>query len=370
MAGYRTANLETVSEFMNDGVLKTTLEQPFITESGFRFDQPEIAYKTWGTLNARRDNVVVICHALTGHAAADEWFAGIFGPGRLCDENEKFIICINVPGSSYGSIGPWSVNPKTDRYFKADFPNITIRDMVRFQMLLLDQLDIRGIETVIGGSLGGMQALEFSIMDGRVKSAILMAMGKAHTPWAIGISEAQRAAIYADNKWKDGYYNREEPPVNGLAAARMMAMITYRTPENYQRKFERNLQNEKGQYQVESYLNYQGKKLTSRFDALSYVILTKAMDTHDITRDRSTPPTVLAGVSTPVLVVGVTSDLLYPLSEQQELSALLPNSTLEIIDSEYGHDAFLIEFKQINNAIKQFRQTLQTVKEEKYNVST
>lgn len=355
---------------MNKGVTKTVLEAPFVTERGTEIKNAEVAYKTWGTLNEKRSNVVVICHALTGHAAADEWFGGIFGPGRLCDENEKFIICINVPGSCYGSVGPWSLNPETGEPYRAGFPSISIRDMVKFQMLLLDQLGIREIETVIGGSLGGMQALEFAIMDPRVKSTILMAMGMAHNPWAIGISEAQRAAIYADPNWNNGYYNRESPPASGLAAARMMAMITYRTPENYEHKFGRKLQNEKGQFQVESYLNYQGKKLSSRFDALSYVKLTQAMDTHDVARERGTHAEVLGDVTIPALVVGVSSDLLYPLTSQQDLSRLLPLSTLEIIDSEYGHDAFLIEFKKINNAIKRFRQTLQTVKNEKYNVST
>ena len=186
---------------------------PFTTENGAVFKQADAAYKTWGTLNKQRNNVVVICHALTGHAAADEWFPGIFGKGRLCDPKEHFIICINVPGSSYGSLGPWSVNPDSSEAYRGNFPDITIRDMVQFQMLLLDQLEINGIKTVIGGSMGGMQALEFSIMDERVQSAILIAMGMKHSPWAIGISEAQRAAIYADSKWNNGFYDPIHSPL-------------------------------------------------------------------------------------------------------------------------------------------------------------
>lgn len=340
---------------MNKDVVKTKLQQPFITENGAVFKQADAAYKTWGELNEKRDNVVVICHALTGHAAADEWFPGIFGEGRLCDPEEHFIICINVPGSSYGSLGPWSVNPYSGEMYRGDFPPITIRDMVRFQMLLLNQLEINGIKTVIGGSMGGMQALEFSIMDERVQSAIFIAMGMKHSPWAIGISEAQRAAIFADNKWNNGFYDRSNPPSDGLSAARMMAMITYRTPGNYEQKFGRDFQEkDKKQFRVESYLQYQGKKLSSRFDALSYVSLTRAMDSHDISRDRAAAEEVLAAIDIPVQVISITSDRLYPPVEQQELARLLPRGFYGEITSEYGHDAFLIEFEQLNNIINPF----------------
>jgi homoserine O-acetyltransferase len=340
---------------MNKDVVKTTLQKPFVTENGFVFEQAEVAYKTWGSLNENRDNVVLVCHALTGHAAADEWFPGIFGEARLCDPSNHFIICINVPGSCYGSLGPWAVNPESGEPYRGDFPAITIRDMVHFQMLLLDQLEIRGIKTVIGGSMGGMQALEFSIMDERVQSAILIAMGMNHSPWAIGISEAQRGAIYADSKWKGGFYDLENPPTDGLSAARMMAMITYRTPENYSQKFSRNgQQGTKDQFQVESYLNYQGQKLAARFDALSYVALTKAMDSHDIARNRKPAEEVLSEIDLPVQVIAITSDRLYPPSEQKELVQHLPQGSYSEVESEYGHDAFLIEFEQLNAIINPF----------------
>lgn len=336
---------------MNQGITITKLNEPFVTESGHRFEKAEAAYKTWGTLNEPANNVVLICHALTGHAAADEWFPGVFGAGRAADPDEDFIICINVPGSCYGSLGPWSVNPDTGEPYRGDFPEITIRDMVRFQMQLLDQLGIRGIRRVIGASLGGMQALEFCIMDSRIQSAILIAMGKAHTPWAIGISHAQRAAITGDAGWRGGFYDREKGPAGGIAAARMMAMITYRTPEDYNRKFGRKLQNEDGQFQVESYLNYQGEKLAKRFDALSYILLTKAMDSHDVSRGRGSYEQVLNRVEIPVQVIGIESDHLYPVAEQKELAALLPDGRYFEISSDYGHDAFLIEFEQLNRLI-------------------
>jgi homoserine O-acetyltransferase/O-succinyltransferase len=344
---------------MNQGIQITNLEQPFITESGFRFEEPEVAYKTWGRLNTERDNVILICHALTGHAAADEWFPGIFGQGRICDPSKNFIICINVPGSNYGSVGPWSADPKTGEPYRTSFPEITIRDMVRFQQMLLNQLGITGLQLVIGGSLGGMQALEFLIMQPNIKSAALIAMGKAHTPWAIGISHAQRTAIYSDTRWNGGLYEYDKGPSAGLAAARMMAMITYRTPDDYNKKFGRKLQNENGQFQIESYLNYQGEKLSKRFDALSYVILTKAMDTHDITRGRGYIDQVLNRIEIPVQVIGINSDHLYPTSEQKELAGLLPNGRYHEINSSYGHDAFLIEFEQINKIVKPITQIKQ-----------
>ena len=340
---------------MNEGITKTNLEKDFITESGHRFEYPEVAYKTWGTLNESRDNVILICHALTGHAAADEWFPGLIGNNKLYDPANNFIICINVPGSCYGSLGPWTENPSTGKPYRSDFPDITIRDMVRFQQLLLDQLDIRGIELVIGGSMGGMQALEFSIMDQRVRSACLIAMGATHRPWAIGISEAQRAAIKADPKWNGGDYEFDDGPNQGIAAARMMAMITYRTPQNYDTKFARRKQDESDLYEVESYLQYQGQKLAKRFDANSYVILSKAMDSHDISRCRPSKEVVLNRVEIPVQIIGVDSDHLYPVSEQEELARLLPNSRLHLIESPYGHDAFLIEFEQLHTIIKPFK---------------
>ncbi|MCC5941775.1 MAG: homoserine O-acetyltransferase [Balneolaceae bacterium] len=339
---------------MNQGITKSNLEKQFITESGFRFDNAEIAYKTWGTLNDSRDNVILICHALTGHAAADEWFPGLIGEGRIADPAKNFILCINVPGSCYGSIGPWTINPETGRPYKSSFPTITIRDMVKFQQMLLDQLDIKGIELIIGGSLGGMQALEFIITDNRIRSAALIAMGKSHTPWAIGISHAQRTAIFSDLKWNNGDYEKDDAPFQGIAAARMMAMITYRTPEDYNRKFGRKLQNEDGQFQVESYLNYQGEKLAKRFDALSYVSLTKSMDTHDVTRGRGSAEEVLKKIAIPVEVIGINSDHLYPVYEQKELARLLGNAAYSEITSDYGHDAFLIEFEQLNKIIEPF----------------
>ncbi|MEX2585199.1 MAG: homoserine O-acetyltransferase [Balneolaceae bacterium] len=339
---------------MSESVIQTKLRQPFVTESGFRFEEADVAFNTWGKLNRNRDNVVLICHALTGNSQADEWFPGLFAQGGLINTDEQFVICINVPGSCYGSVGPTTVDPATGDPYKASFPDITIRDMVRFQQLVLDELEIQGVEIVIGGSMGGMQALEFAVMDSRIRMAIPIAMGKAHTPWAIGISHVQRQAIFSDPLWQGGYYNRLSPPDHGLANARMMAMLTYRAPGDYEKKFGREPQPDSDLFQVESYLDYQGKKLTGRFDANSYVTLTRAMDTHDVARNRKSHRETLDDVAIPVLVVGIDTDLLYPVNEQKELAHLLPEGKFEKITSIHGHDAFLIEFQQLNQITKKF----------------
>ena len=330
----------------------------FTTESGFEIQNPEAAYHTWGRLNESRDNVILICHALTGNSDAEDWFSGFFGSDGFIDPEKHFAICINNPGSCYGSTGPWSENPETGKPYQADFPVFTIRDLVRFQQLLLDKLEIDGIELVIGGSMGGMVALEFALMDARIQSACLMAMGKAHTAWAIGISNAQRQAIYADKNWNNGWYSKENPPALGLSAARSMAMISYRAPQNYESKFSRDFNAEKNIYQVESYLEYQGQKLVNRFDALSYERLSKSMDTHDISRDRGSFEEVLGSIEIPVLVIGIDSDILYPVHEQKELAELIPKGVYREISSQYGHDAFLIEFGQVNKFLYHFDQSL------------
>ncbi len=327
-------------------------QTPFVTESGFEFPELDVAYQTWGTPNADTSNAVVVFHALTGHAAADEWLTGFFGKGRLLDPDEHYIICSNVLGSCYGTTGPPSINPKTGRRFGGDFPLVTIRDMVRVQQRLLDHLGVKRVRFAIGASMGGMQALEFGIMDDRPEQLLLIAMGKAHSAWAIGIGEAQRRALFADPKWKDGHYPPDDPPAEGLAAARMMGMITYRSAGSFEKRFARNPQAGKSCYQVESYLNYQGKKLVDRFDAVTYVRLTQAMDSHDVSRERGSFEKVLGSLNVPVLVIGISSDVLYPVGEQKELAALLKNARYVELASDNGHDAFLIEFEAIQSLVK------------------
>jgi len=331
-----------------------TFDSPFITESGFSIPEPTVAYQTWGTLNEARDNAVLVCHALTGNTKADEWFGGLFGEGKILDPSRHFIICPNILGSCYGTTGPASTNPETGKPYRTDFPQITVRDTVQLHQKLLDELGVKSVQMVTGGSLGGMQALEFCIMDNRARSAALMGMGKAHSPWQIGISHTQRQAIYNDPHWNDGFYSNDDVPEKGLATARMIAMNSYRSPKDFESKFGRDLHPESTLFQVESYLNYQGQKLARRFDAVSYVRLTQTMDSHDVARSRGSYKEVLGKVDLPILVIGFDSDGLYPPYEQQELVALLYNSNFKEIESHHGHDAFLIEFEKINQCIQHF----------------
>ena len=332
----------------------TTIDQTWTTESGFDFQTIQIAWNSWGTLNKTKDNVILICHALTGNSNAKEWFSGLFESSGIIDLNKHFVLCINNLGSCYGSTGPVSVSPLTGKPFQADFPEITIRDIVNHQRLLLDHLGIKGIELVIGGSMGGMVALEFGLMDPRIRSLALFAMGKSHSAWAIGISHAQRQAIYSDKNWQNGFYDPITPPKDGLSIARTLAMITYRSPKNYEHKFLRTFNTHKNQFEVESYLDYQGEKFNSRFDANTYISLTKAMDSHDVSRNRGAFSEVLGSITKPCLIIGIDSDLLYPIAEQIELAELITDSEFRTIHSDYGHDAFLIEFEQINKHLTSF----------------
>lgn len=347
----------------NDKMIgKTTLfklNQPFTTELDYTFPSLEVTYKTWGTLNEDGSNAVLICHALTGNADADEWFPGLFADNKILNLDEQFIICSNVLGGCYGSTGPVSINPETGKAYQADFPKISIRDMVRVQRLLLNDLGVKSIELAIGGSMGGMQVLEWLVMDNRIQKAVLIAMGKRHSPWTIGFSEAQRRAIMADKNWENGFYTADAPPSEGLAAARMMGMMMYRSAPAFERRFGRELQDgHDDMLQVNSYLNYQGDKLVKRFDANTYIRLTQAMDTHDIARGRGTYEKVLSSIHIPLLIIGISSDVLYPVAEQKELEKLITQGIYYELVSDEGHDAFLIEFSKMKKIYTSFNQML------------
>lgn len=327
----------------------------FTLESGAVLPQVTVAYRTWGRLNAARDNAVLVCHALTGSADVDQWWSGLLGPGKALDPERDFILCSNVLGGCYGTTGPRSINPVTSKPYGGQFPTISVRDMVRVQAQWLDALGIAQLQLVIGGSLGGMQVLEWAALyPERVRAIAPIAASGRQSAWAIGLSEAQRQAIYADVNWQGGDYRPDRPPAAGLAAARMLAMCTYRHWREFNRRFGRG-QKVSGEFEMESYLRYQGDKLARRFDAAAYVRLSQAMDTHDLGRARGDYHAALAAIAMPALVVGIGSDLLYPLAEQQELAALLPNVELAVLDSLHGHDAFLIETGQLNQLIREFR---------------
>jgi len=343
--------------------MSQTLTVPtFTLENGTTLREVPVAYQTWGTLNAAGDNAVIVCHALTGDPDVADWWDGLLGPDRALDPTEDFVVCLNVPGSPYGSISPVTPDPATGAPYGANFPVFTIRDTVRLHRRALEHLGVRQVACAIGGSMGGMQVLEWAFATTEegaqfARSLVPIAVGGRHTAWQIGWSEAQRQAIYADPRWRDGRYPLDDPPTKGLATARMMAMVSYRSPSSFDGRFGRDVMPEKEgrPYAVESYLRHQGDKLVGRFDPNCYVHLTKQMDTHDVARDRGEYASVLESIQQPTLVVGIDSDVLYPLPEQRGLAEHLPRATLEVLSAPHGHDSFLIELDALSEIVEEWR---------------
>ncbi|MBD3885019.1 homoserine O-acetyltransferase [Phormidium tenue FACHB-886] len=337
------------------------LSEPFHLESGAVLWDVQIAYQTWGQLNVNRDNAVWICHALTGWPDAADWWESLFGTGKAFDPDIDFVVCSNVLGSCYGTTGPTSLNLQTGKPYGAAFPEITVRDMVRLQAVLLEALSIQRLKLAIGGSLGGMQVLEWALLyPEKVAAIALIAASGKHSAWCIGLSEAQRQAIYADPAWQNGNYAPTDPPAAGLAVARMIAMNLYRSWASFEERFgrQRHIEQPGQPYAIASYLHHQGQKLVERFDANTYVRLTQAMDSHDVSRDRGEYAAVLAQIHQPALIVAIDSDILYPPIEQQELAALMPAAQLQFLYSRHGHDAFLIDMDALNDLIVSFCRSL------------
>ncbi len=329
---------------------------PFMLELGGVLPEVTVAYRTWGTLNRERSNAILICHALTGSADADEWWPGMFGKGRAFDPDRDFVICSNVLGSCYGTTGPLSPNPESGRHYGPDFPAITIRDMVHLQRLLLDELGIEQLSLVVGASLGGMQVLEWGCLYPEMVQALMpMGISGRHSAWCIAQSEAQRSAIMADRDWNGGWYDPLCQPAGGLGAARMMAMCTYRSFENFQERFGRKRKDDK-LFDAESYLHYQGDKLVRRFDANTYIVLTRAMDMHDLGRGRESYEAALGAIRVPVAILSISSDVLYPPEEQEELAEMIPGSSIGYLREPYGHDAFLILTEEVSTMVSQFKE--------------
>lgn len=360
---------------MNDKLLVRTQtmtlfgEGPLLMEVGARLGPIEVAYETYGTLNAAGDNAILICHALTGSAhaagfnhleeAAPGWWDPLVGPGRALDTDRYFVVCTNVLGGCYGTTGPTSIDPATGRPFRMRFPQMSIRDMVRVQKAALDQLGVNRLVTIIGGSMGGMQVLEWAVMyPEMVRSIMPIATAGRHSAWCVALHEAQRQAILLDPDFARGDY--EKQPARGIGIARTVAMISYRSDAEYAARFKRDRVrpdshfDPQNPFQVESYLRYQGKKLVERFDACTYLYITWAMDQHDLSRDRAPFEEVLRSVEIPALCAGITSDILYPVHEQKELASHLPRARYFEIDSIHGHDAFLIEWDQVTRATRDF----------------
>ncbi len=331
---------------------KIKITKPFPLEAGGTLPEMEIAYHTFGTLNSGKDNVIWVCHALTANSDVSGWWPDMIGPGKLLDTDEYFIVCVNIIGSCYGTTGPLSVNPETGKAYYRSFPLITFRDVVRGLERVRQHLGIRKIQMIIGGSIGGQQALEYSIMvPDLIERLVFLASSVQYAPWGIAFSQSMRLAIEADPSFEQdipGGGNR------GLRAARSIALLSYRNDAIYNKTQQEEDDNKLTDFRASSYQNYQGDKLVRRFDAYSYYALTLLSDTHNVGRGRGGQEKALQRIRARVLSVGISSDLLFPAYEQKYLAEHVKNGRYVEIDSLYGHDGFLVETGKLTEIIKPF----------------
>ncbi|MCL4149649.1 UNVERIFIED_CONTAM: hypothetical protein GTU68_066842 [Idotea baltica] len=331
---------------------KFTLDKIIKLEGGRELLNPTVSFSTYGKLNNSKTNVVWVCHALTGNSHVFQWWEGLFGFGKVFNERDHFIICANVLGSHYGTTGPLSTNPETGKKYYHDFPLITVRDMVKLHIELADHIGIEDISVLIGGSMGGHQALEWSIMqEDRIKQLVVVAGSARISPWASAFSASQRMAIEMDPTWKN---ESDDAGIEGMKIARSIALLSYRSPRIYA---ETQAEIDNDQIHAEranSYQIHQGEKLANRFNAFSYWYLSKAMDTHNIGRYRSGVKTALQKIKASVLVISIEDDLLYPKEVQFNLVKHLKKVYYKIIPSKYGHDGFLIEADTLNKTLGEF----------------
>lgn len=334
------------------------IDSPFTLESGKTLPALHLTYSTLGTMNADKSNIVWIFHALTANSNPAEWWPGLVGSNTFFDPERFFIVCVNMPGSCYGSIGPLDVDANTDAPFYHDFPLFTTRDMVRAYKPLREYLGIEKILVGIGGSMGGQQLLEWAIEEPDLFEHIIpIATNAQHSPWGIAFNTSQRWCIENDNTWQQ---KTPTAGVAGMKAARSLALLSYRHYETYgasQHGFTSDtelLTVDKQISKAESYQRYQGEKLARRFNAFSYYFLSQAMDKHDVGRARVSAHAALNGIKAKALVIGISTDILFPPSEQETLAAYIPNSQLVIIDSYYGHDGFLLEYESITQHLENF----------------
>lgn len=326
-----------------------TYQNPFSLENGEELKELNLAYTTLGKLNKEASNVVWICHALTANAHPEEWWPGIFEKTNGFDIDKYFIVCVNTLGSCYGSTNPQSKNPETDESYGLSFPKFSIRDITKALDLLRQNLGIQKIKFLLGGSMGGMQAMEWAIQEpDPVENLILLATSAKHSSWGIALNETQRMAIEADPSF---YENKLGAGKKGLEAARATALLSYRNYTTYS-STQIDQENTVDHFRAASYQNYQGQKLSKRFDAKAYWYLSKAMDSHDVGRNRGGCEEALSRIQAKTLVIGIQSDLLFPIEEQCFLAEHIQEAKLEIIDSIYGHDGFLIEIETIKSLLQ------------------
>lgn len=357
------------------GTYTFALNKDFVLESGKNFGPVTIDWESYGVLNKSRDNAILICHALTGnahvagkldHEARPGWWDPLIGPGKPLDTNNFFIICSNILGGCSGSTGPSSINPETEQPYALSFPTITIRDMINAQKVLIQEyFGIEKLYAVVGGSIGGMQVLEWAVnYPNFMEKVVAMATSSHLSPQAIAFNKIGRHAIRLDPKWNHGNYYHDNPQLDGLALARMVAHITYLSEESFQHKFGREHCNEEAlfdfeeKFEVENYLDYQGYKFVKRFDANSYLYLSKAMDLFDLSRGFPSLEDALKQIQVNSLFISFTSDWLFPPKQMEEMYELMcaVGKSVEYheIETYKGHDAFLIEYDKINPIIQNF----------------
>ncbi len=351
--------------------------QPFTFKSGQVISGFTLRYETYGALNATRDNAILICHALSGdhhcagwHSPADKkpgWWNNLIGPGKAVDTRRFFVVCANVLGGCQGSTGPSSLNPETGRPYGTQFPFVTIRDMVRAQKLLLDHLGVAELHGVIGGSMGGMQAMLMAIEFPRFTRRVLaMATTGRESAQAIAFNEVGRQAIMQDPAWNHGDYSKDAGPRVGLAIARMMAHITYVSDASMDRKFgRRKKENANGdaytfdqQFEVEGYLRHQGQSFINRFDANSYLYITRALDQFDLAHAYGSLEQAFAPLEGDTLVIGFTSDWLFPPEQNRTLALALlragKRASYAELSTDLGHDSFLLESEELYSLVRAF----------------
>ena len=321
--------------------------RPFTLESGETLPELTIAYHTYGHLNDEANNVVWVCHALTANSDPADWWPGTVEEGAFLDPARHFVVCANILGSPYGTTSPLHTDPRTGQPYYGDFPRYTIRDIVNAHRALADALGIGHIDTLVGCSVGGFQAVEWAVMEPeRFTRLALMATDAVATPWTVAIDETQRMAIEADPTWGE---RSAEAARAGLAAARAIGLLSYRGPSGY------NLSQQDpddlplgAPRRSCSYQRHQGDKLVRRFDAYSYHAILNAFDTHDVGRGRGGLDAALGRIKARTLVVGLTTDIVFPADEMKILAGRIPGARYAEIESPYGHDGFLVESKQLN----------------------
>ena len=338
---------------LNDMVKLYHHDQPFALELGGELENLTIAYHTFGSLDADGGNVVWVCHALTANSDVADWWPHTVEEGCFLDPSRNFVVCANILGSHYGTTGPLSVNPRTGEPYYGDFPKLAIRDIARAHALLAKALGIGRINTLVGSSVGGFQALEWIADEPeRFNHLVLIATDAKASPWTIAIDETQRMAIEADHTFGE---RRPDAGMSGLAAARAIGLLTYRGGEGYNRT-----QQDAADaalttaHRACTYQRYQGEKLCRRFNAYSYVSILDAFDTHDIGRDRGGVPAALSRIKARTIVIGLTTDLVFTPAEMRALAAAIPGAEYREIDSPFGHDGFLVEHRQLNEILNAF----------------